>query len=93
MQPINLSEVLGIVFGMSAVLIPVAGFTLKFALMPLVVAYGRARGSGGSGPDSERLERRVLELEQQLRLLEDREAVRSVLPLDVGSLLRPRTRS
>lgn len=68
-QPVNLTELMGLVLGMMVVLIPIMGATVRFAAKPLVEALLQ---SGLLSPrttsDSElgRLSRRVLELEQEL---------------------------
>lgn len=88
----QISQIVGIVFGASIVLIPVLGFTLRFTVTPMVEAYAKARRA--AAPDSvERLERRVLELEQHIRLIEERNALHAGMPLDESSLLRLRDRS
>ncbi|MBS2030404.1 MAG: hypothetical protein JST54_21050 [Deltaproteobacteria bacterium] len=66
-QPINLSEICGIVFGMSIFIIPVLGVTLRYAIKPLLDSYAQAFPSQGRIQlELERLNRRVTELEDEL---------------------------
>ncbi len=77
LQPVNLSDVLGIVGGMLIVLIPVIGVTIRFAAKPLVEALKAvgvlgpqsAVAGSASARDVELLSRRVLELEQEVAKL------------------------
>lgn len=69
-QPINLTELLTALMAMSLILIPITGWTVRFAAKPIVDALLQ---SGLLAPrnqvnDTElgRLSRRVLELEQEL---------------------------
>jgi len=68
MLPINLTEVLGVVLGISTVLIPIAGFTLRFALKPFADALGHARSQGASRDELTILEKRIALLERELEL-------------------------
>lgn len=72
MLPIDLSEVLGIVFGCGVAAIPLLGLVLRFGLKPALEAYARAHQVAPDGPQVARLERRVLELEQTLRAMDRR---------------------
>lgn len=56
----------GVVLGTMIFLIPVAGFTLRFTLKPLIEAYAKARGSAD---EVRRLSFRVQALETELELL------------------------
>jgi hypothetical protein len=62
----DLKELVAIVMGISIVLIPITGWTLRFALRPVVDAIGRYRELTQSNRDSEVLERRVALLERQI---------------------------
>jgi DNA-binding transcriptional MerR regulator len=69
-MPIDLSAVLGIVMGSLMVLIPVTGFTLRFALKPIAEAVAKMRDAESSDRATAILEQRVALLEQQLGGLE-----------------------
>lgn len=62
----DLKELVAIVMGISIVLIPITGWTLRFALRPVVDAIGRYRELTQSNRDTEVLERRVALLERQI---------------------------
>jgi len=66
--PINLTEVLGVILGVSTVLIPIAGFTLRFALRPFAEALIQARSRGSSRDEIAVLEKRIALLERELEL-------------------------
>ena len=68
--PIDLTAVLGIVMGSLMVLIPITGFTLRFALKPIAEAVARMREAESSDRAAALLEQRVALLEQQLGVLE-----------------------
>lgn len=67
-EPIRLEEVLAIIFGISIILIPVTGFTLRFALKPLFEAFTQARARTATTETIALLEKRVEFLERQLQL-------------------------
>ncbi|HVE85937.1 MAG TPA: hypothetical protein VND93_23940 [Myxococcales bacterium] len=67
-QPVDLSELFGITLAMLTVLIPVAGWTLRFALKPVVEAMMLARGRGASRDEIAVLEKRIALLERELEL-------------------------
>ena len=69
--PDDITQLIATVLSLLLVLIPVAGWTLRFALKPLVEAYSALRQTS---PPSELviLQRRILELEVQVRTLEAR---------------------
>lgn len=64
-RPVDLTELLGVVLGISIVLLPVLGFTLRFAFKPLVEALGRAWSAREA---SHTLEARIAKLERQLEI-------------------------
>ena len=66
--PIDLSAVLGITLGMMTVLIPIAGFTLRFALKPFVEAVGSVWARNSSRHEIEILEKRIALLERELEV-------------------------
>lgn len=65
-QPVDLTEIVAVVMGVSIVLIPVAGLTLRFAIKPVVEAIGRSLESHGLEDTVGVLERRMEILERQL---------------------------
>lgn len=67
-----LIPILGIVFGSLMFLIPIAGFTARFALKPIVEALAKYREiqGGVTGREINVLEQRVALLEQQYQNLE-----------------------
>ena len=66
-QPINLSELCGIVFSLSLFIIPVLGWTLRFSVKPLLESYAKAfPNQANMQLELERLSRRVTELEDEL---------------------------
>lgn len=70
MIPINITAIVAIIMGSMMILIPVAGFTLRFASKPIVEALARAREIQAGKQTVELLERRVALMEQQLQQLE-----------------------
>ena len=59
-----LVPILAILVGGTAILLPIAGFTARFALKPVVEAFAAFKGTQGA-------DQRVLLLEQRLALLEE----------------------
>ena len=84
-QPVNLPELAGVVMGMMMVLIPIMGATIRFAAKPLVEALalsGVLQRPAVSAPvENGMLERRVLELEQELSKLKTEKALLSGVPV------------
>ncbi len=68
--PINLTELVAIVLGMSIVLIPIAGLTARFALKPLVDSLSQVNASRGVEEAVTLGERRIALLEQQVEMME-----------------------
>ena len=62
-----LTGVLAVLLGGLAVLIPVLGFTLRFALRPLVDAWIQLRKDGALETETDLLRRQVLLLESELQ--------------------------
>lgn len=63
--------ILAILMGGLALLVPVAGFTARYALKPIVEAIARFREAQGGSPGELRiLEQRMALLEQQLQGIE-----------------------
>lgn len=66
-QPIDVNALVAEIFGLSVVIIPVLGFTLRWAIKPVIEAYARAfPNQGRMQLELERLNRRVSELEDEL---------------------------
>lgn len=70
--PIDLTAIFGIVVGGLFVLIPVAGFTARFALKPIVEAIARMKENQVRNGDLGVLEQRVSLIEQHLQGIETR---------------------
>jgi hypothetical protein len=68
--PVDLTAIVGIVMGVSVVLIPVAGLTARFALKPLVESLAKVNEVRGVEETVAITERRVALLEQQLEAME-----------------------
>lgn len=64
--PIDLTAIVAIVLGMSVILIPVAGLTLRFAIKPAVEALAKSFEHHGLEDTVAILERRMGLLENQL---------------------------
>jgi hypothetical protein len=69
-MPIDIVSVIGVIGGLSIVLIPIIGLTARFALKPTVEALSRVF-EGKSRDDSvQLLERRIALIEQQMDVME-----------------------
>ena len=62
-----LTGVLAVLLAGLAVLIPILGFTLRFALRPLVEAWIELRKDGALGAETDLLRRQVVLLESKLQ--------------------------
>ncbi len=69
-MPIDLTEVIAIVMGVSIILVPVIGLTARFALKPTVEALVRVFERQHTNETIQMLERRVNLLEQQVDAVE-----------------------
>ena len=83
LEPVNLTELVGVTLGLLTILIPIFGVTLRFAAKPLVdalVQSGMLTRAAQPAADGElgRLQRRVLELEQQVAKLKAAEPLASL---------------
>lgn len=92
LQPVDLTELIGVTLGMLVVLIPITGVTLRFAAKPLVdalVQSGLLSRTPQPASDAElgRLQRRVLELEQQVAKLKASEPL-AALDAELSAELR-----
>ena len=61
-QPVDLTALVPAVLGVLIVLVPVMGWTARFAIKPIVEALARARETGAPGREVELLAARVREL-------------------------------
>lgn len=68
--PIDLTAVLGVIFGCLIVLIPLAGITARFTIRPIMDAIARMKEVQNGGREMELLEKRVALLEQQFQSVE-----------------------
>lgn len=68
--PINLTDIIAVVMGISIVLIPVIGLTARFALKPVVEAISRVLETRGMDESLQILERRISLLEAQIETLD-----------------------
>ncbi len=69
-DPINLTEIIAVVMGISIVLIPVIGITARFALKPTVEAFSRLFEGKGANETISILERRMALMESQIESIE-----------------------
>jgi sensor histidine kinase YesM len=69
-MPVDITEIVAIIMGMSVVLIPVAGITARFALKPLVESLIRVFEVKGMEETLAITERRMALMEQQMEALE-----------------------
>jgi hypothetical protein len=65
----DIPALLGIFMGSLMVLIPIAGFTARFAMKPIVESIARLRESGTKNEAVQMLERRMALLEQEVQNL------------------------
>lgn len=69
-QPVDLTEIVAIIMGISIVLVPIMGLTARFALKPTVETLSRFFESKSTDETVRILERRVSLMEQQLESME-----------------------
>lgn len=67
--PVDLTGLVAVVLGISVVLVPVIGVTIRFALTPAVTALGRVFESRDSDESVRLLERRLEVQEQEISML------------------------
>lgn len=81
-QPVDLTALIPATLGVLIVLIPVLGFTIRFALRPVLeaLAMGRTRDTGTPSRDVEILAQRVRELEEEVIRLKNSDQYRASLP-------------
>ncbi len=68
--PIDVTSLVAVILGISIVLVPVIGLTARFALKPVVDAFGRFIAGKGTEESVAIVERRLALLEQQLDSLQ-----------------------
>jgi hypothetical protein len=65
-MPVDLVALSAVILGCLMVLVPIAGFTARFAIKPITEAIARARESGTDRETVQLLERRMALLEQEV---------------------------
>ncbi|GMR12943.1 MAG: hypothetical protein BMS9Abin29_1138 [Gemmatimonadota bacterium] len=70
LAPINLTEIIAVIMGVSIVLIPVIGITARFALKPTVEAFSRLFEGRRASETISILERRMALMEAQIESIE-----------------------
>ena len=65
-----LIPIIAILVGGTAIILPIAGLTARFALKPVVEAYAKLKASQGSDQRVDVMEQRLSLLEEQLHALE-----------------------
>ncbi len=76
LQPVDLNAVILGSLGILIVLIPVFGFTLRFAIKPVVEALARSREATGPGREVAVLAARLRELEEEVIRLKNTDPYR-----------------
>jgi siroheme synthase len=79
-QPVDLTALIPAVLGVLIVLVPVMGWTARFAIKPIVEALARAREAGAPSREVELLAARVRELEEEVVRLKNSDPYRVGLP-------------
>ncbi len=69
--PIDLTQVIAVIMGISIVLIPVIGLTARFALKPVVEALSNVLQTRGMDESLQIVERRLALMETQMETLEN----------------------
>jgi hypothetical protein len=69
-MPIDLTQIIAVIMGVSIVLVPVIGLTARFALKPVVESLGHFFQSRNVEESVRILERRMVLLEQHLETME-----------------------
>ncbi len=82
-QPVDLTALVPATLGVLIVLVPVIGFTVRFAIKPIVDALARTREAAGPAREVELLAARVRELEEEVIRLKNTD------PYRVGLGARP----
>jgi hypothetical protein len=79
-QPVDLTALILGGLGVLVVLVPVIGFTVRFAIKPIVDAVSRSRETAAPGREVELLAARVRELEEEVIRLKNADPYRVGLP-------------
>jgi hypothetical protein len=85
-QPVDLTALIPATLGVLIVLVPVIGFTVRFAIKPIVDALSRTRETAAPGREVELLAARVRELEEEVIRLKNSDPYRVGLPAGVDPL-------
>lgn len=68
--PIDVTGIVAVVMGMLVILIPIAGFTLRYAIKPIAEAVAKVRQTEAANREFSMLEQRVELIERQLSAME-----------------------
>lgn len=68
--PIDVTGIVAVVMGMLVILIPIAGFTLRYAIKPIAEAVAKVRQAEAANREFSMLEQRVELLERQISAME-----------------------
>ncbi len=68
--PVDIVSVIGVIGGISIVLIPIIGLTARFALKPTVEALSRVFEGKRDDDSIQLLEKRIALIEQQMEVME-----------------------
>ena len=85
-QPVDLTALIPATLGVLIVLVPVIGFTVRFAIKPIVEALSRTRETAAPGREVELLAARVRELEEEVIRLKNADPYRVGLPAGTDPL-------
>ncbi len=85
-QPVDLTALIPATLGVLIVLVPVIGFTVRFAIKPIVDALSRGRETAAPGREVELLAARVRELEEEVIRLKNADPYRVGLPAGTDPL-------
>lgn len=66
-MPVDYTAIIAIIMGSLMFLIPIAGFTARFAMKPIVESLARLRDSSAKAEAIELVERRLALLEQEVQ--------------------------
>jgi hypothetical protein len=85
-QPVDLGQLIPATLGVLVALVPVIGFTVRFAIKPIVEALSRNRESSAPTREVELLAMRVRELEEEVIRLKNSDPYRVGLPAGTDPL-------
>jgi siroheme synthase len=85
-QPIDVTALVLGTLGVLVVLVPVIGFTVRFAIKPIVEALSRGRETAPPRRETELLAARVRELEEEVIRLKNADPYRVGLPASTDPL-------